>query len=184
MNSLIHNLTQTNSSIKYSLIRVAMGIILMFISAQIQIPLNPVPITFHTVGVLIIAMTYKRSEALWAFMVYLIAGAFGAPMFSGFLGGFGILIGPKGGYYLGMLLCVYIITTMRKNFGENRSLHLAIYGIIGIASIYAVGVPWLAYFIGFEKAMLFGFIPFIFTGILKALFTAATIRILKQKFIK
>ncbi len=173
-----------SSDIKYSIIRVILGIALMFISAQVQIPLQPIPITLHTVGTLIIALTYKRNEALTTFGSYLTIGAIGAPMFSGFIGGIDVLMGMKGGYYFGMLFCIYLITTMRKKFGESSLLHLTIYSLVGTFIIYAIGVPWLAHFIGIEKAIMLGGVPFIFTGALKALFTASTIRIISARSYK
>ena len=162
-------------------IHIVLGVILMCISAQVQIPVKPVPITLQTVGMLIIALTYTRARAMSAFSAYLILGALGAPVFSGFSSGIRIFAGSTGGYLIGMLLSVYIITTLRQKFGEKNLMHLFVYSIIGSASVFACGVPWLAYQIGFEKALQFGLLPFIIPGFVKALFTASTIRLFKQK---
>jgi biotin transport system substrate-specific component len=179
MKSLVQN--PSSSSSKYFVIRVFLGVMLMFISAQVQIPLEPVPVTLHTVGTLIIALIYTRAEAISALSMYLVIGALGAPVFSEFDGGIRHLAGPTAGYLVGMLFCVYIVTSLRQKFGEKSMMHLLVYSAIGSVTVFAFGVPWLAYLIGFEKAIQFGLLPFIIPGCVKAIFTASTVRLFKQK---
>lgn len=162
-------------------LRICLGVVLMFISAQVQIPMEPVPVTLHTVGMLIIALTYSRAEAVTAFSAYLVLGALGAPMFSGLSSGMSVLFGNTGGYLFGMLFCVYLVPTLRQKLGEESYMKLLAYSIVGSASVFAFGLPWLAYLIGFENAIQFGLLPFIIPGFVKALFTAATVRLFKQK---
>lgn len=160
-------------------LRVALGIILMFACAQVEIPLQPVPITLHTVGVLIIGLTYSKREAVTTLITYLLLGSIGMPMFAGLAGGFNHLIGKTGGYLFGMVLAVYVMTHLREKFGEDSLLKLTAYSIIGSICVFLLGLPQLALFVGFTNAIKFGLFPFIIPGIVKALFTVASIRLLK-----
>jgi len=163
-----------------SLVHIFLGSIFLFLCAQAQIPLKPVPITLQTAGILIIALCYNKREALSSVLTYITFGAFGLPVFSNFSGGIGVLTSTTGGYIAGFVLCIYIVTSCREKFGDNNIWKLSAYGIVGSASTLVCGVAYLSSFVGFEKAIQLGFLPFIIPGIAKALFVAASVRIINK----
>ena len=58
------------------------GTILLTLSAKIQTPLTPVPVTMQTFAVLLIGMAYGYKIGTAVVILYLIEGAFGLPVFA------------------------------------------------------------------------------------------------------
>jgi biotin transport system substrate-specific component len=162
-----------------ALIRILHGFVLLFLTSQISIPLNPIPITLQTVGVMLIGFTFNRSEAITAVSTYLIFGTLGMPIFADFSGGIAKLMGPTSGYLIGFLASVAIMTTIREYFPEDNLFIHFLNGLIGTSVTFIFGIFWLTRFVGIDQAIQLGFMPFIFTGILKILLTAFSVRYIK-----
>lgn len=183
MNYLITKL-EDNAFLK-SLLYMVSGVVLLFLTSQITIPLKPVPITMQTTGIIIIGTIYNRKDAILSILSYLALGAIGLPMFANFSGGLYEFTGKTGGYLIGFLAAVTVMTTINEYIKKDNFFSMFINSLIGTAVIFIFGIGWLSTFIGLEKAIIFGFMPFIISGILKALITTLSIRYIKfGKFIK
>jgi len=70
-------------------------------SALVAVTIGAVPLTMQTLVLALIALTQRPGRAALSVGVYLAAGLVGLPVFSGMRGGFGVVLGPTGGYLLG-----------------------------------------------------------------------------------
>ncbi len=155
------------------------GVFLLVLCTQISIPLEPVPITLQTVGVLLIGLTFTRKIALQSVALYLALGLAGAPVFTNFTGGFYKLMGPTGGYLIGFFMAVLCMTTLRKYLTPKNGFYIALNCVIGTLVIYSFGIAWLAHLIGFDAAIKGGLMPFILSGGVKIVLLALAVRYLK-----
>ncbi|MCF0229949.1 MAG: biotin transporter BioY [Parasporobacterium sp.] len=89
------------------LVYMAVGAVLITVCSWISIPFA-VPFTLQTFAVFFVIGLLGGKRATISILVYLILGAVGVPVFSGFRGGAAALIGPTGGYILGFLLMALI----------------------------------------------------------------------------
>lgn len=149
------------------LLPVALGCALLALFSKINIPLEPVPISLQTVALMFIGLIYTRANAIQSVAAYLSLGALGLPVFASGIG-VSMLIGPKGGYLLGFLAAVATMTLVRDKWLSKKTwLHQIVLCAIGTIIVFALGVSWLAYFIGMEKAIAFGIVPFILPSMIK-----------------
>ncbi len=147
---------------------IAVGLLMLFTASQISIPIKPVPITLQTIAVLLIALIFERKAALSTIAIYIGLGLTGFPMFAGFSGGAHVLAGPTGGYIAGFAAAIWVITLPQfEKYRTKGFIALLMLSLLGQAIIFATGLIVLSSFIGFEKAIQLGFIPFLIPGIVK-----------------
>jgi biotin transport system substrate-specific component len=146
---------QKSRNIAYS----AAFIGLISLGAWVSIPFFPVPLTLQTLFVLLAGMVLKR-YAVVPVSLYVVLGALGLPVFHSGVAGFGILLGPTGGYLFGFVCAALIIGFAY----EYPSALLRITGLLtGTCMIYVCGVVWLIYSLGggLIPAVTAGVLPFI-----------------------
>jgi biotin transport system substrate-specific component len=148
------------------------GSILIALSARIQIPMWPVPVTMQTFAVLLIALAYGRRLALATVGLYLLQGAAGLPVFAGG-GGLAYFAGPTAGYLLSYLAVALLVGRMGDGGWSRSVLGVTVAMLAGSAIIYICGASWLALFVGVEKAVTLGVLPFLVGDALKAALAAA-----------
>jgi len=158
---------QTNSFLRGHLLPVALGIGLLTLFSKIYIPLQPVPITLQTVAVMLIGLLYSRTNAIQTVAMYLALGALGMPVFAGPVAGMAKLIGPTGGYLVGFLSAVIVMTTLRTWLNKPTFMHQTALCVAGTVALFACGITWLTYLSNFEAAITAGILPLIVPSILK-----------------
>lgn len=152
------------------------GSIALWISAKVQIPFYPVPLTLQTLVVLIIGMAYGWKLGAATVALYLLQGAMGLPVFAGTPEkgiGLAYMIGPTGGYLVGFLLAAAAVGYL-ANRGWDRNVFTAgLAMLIGNALIYIPGVFWLGSVLGWDKPILeFGLTPFLLGDLFKLVLAA------------
>ena len=158
-----------------------LGTAVLALSAKVQIPFWPVPMTMQTFVVLILGMAYGARLGAATLALYLIEGAVGIPVFATG-SGIAYIAGPTGGYLIGFLLAAYTIGWL-ANQGWDRSMIKTLGAmLVGTAIIFIFGIAWLSTFIGFEKAVAAGLTPFILSEALKIALAVIIMPLLWKRF--
>lgn len=133
--------TATVSSTKaLSLVYISLGAALIAICSWISIP-TAVPFTLQTFAVFTVLLLLGGERGTIATLVYVLIGAVGVPVFSGFTGGVGILFGNTGGYIIGFIFMGLIYILFTKLFGKKTAVRIAAL-ILGLIVCYAFGTAW------------------------------------------
>lgn len=165
-----------NVKIKSEVIKIALGVLVLFAGSQIAIPLEPVPVTMQTVAVMLIGLLYSRWSGVTTVVLYTALGGMGLPMFQGFEGGLLHLYGPTAGYIVGFSASVFVMATLRQRFKLNSFWGILFNCIIGTLVVFIFGVSWLASIVGLKNAIMFGVAPFIIPGAAKAFLLSSAVR--------
>ena len=132
------------------------------ILAPLSIPIGPVPISFTNLAIYLSLYLLGWKKGTISYLIYLLLGLVGLPVFSGFTGGPSKLAGPTGGYLIGFIFLALIAGLFVNKFPKNRIL--AVVGmLIGMAITYIFGTEWLAIQLkmSFVAALSVGVIPYL-----------------------
>ncbi len=168
------NLTSYDISLFKKLVLLFAGVVVLAICAQLKVPFYPVPITMQTLAVMLIGFTYGARLGSSTVLVYLSLGAIGAPVFAGGAG-LAYMSGPTGGYLFGFLVAVYIIGYVTEKGYGRTFISTLLLALLGTIVFYVFGVAWLTTILGFEKAIKFGLIPFLYGDVLKMFLLAFSV---------
>jgi biotin transport system substrate-specific component len=143
------------------------GSLLVAVSAQVVVPMVPVPMTMQPFAVIVIGAAYGSRLGFATLLLYIAEGALGLPVFAGMKGGPAVLVGPTAGYIVGFALAAGAVGWLAER-GWDRSILTTIVAMtVGMALIYIPGVAWLASLIGTEKAIAAGMLPFLYGDAVK-----------------
>ncbi|WP_026518826.1 biotin transporter BioY [Butyrivibrio sp. FCS006] len=122
------------------LVYIAIGAALIAICSWISIP-TAVPFTLQTFAVFFVLLALGGERGTLATLVYVLLGAVGVPVFAGFSGGIGVLLGNTGGYIIGFLFTGLIYILFTKFFKKSIVMKVVAL-VIGLAVCYAFGTAW------------------------------------------
>lgn len=153
--------------------------------AQVKflLPWTPVPVTGQTFAVLLAGVLLGSRWGGVSMAMYIIFGMAGVPWFVGFSGGFGVVLGPSGGYLIGFILAALFLGYFTDNFTKSRNFFsmlilmlFANFVLIHLPGLLQLGL-WLHISniteLTFWKLLSMGTIPFAFGDILKIIAAAA-----------
>ena len=113
-------------------------------SAQIQVPMQPVPMTMQSLVVLLVGIAYGPRLGAATVLLYLAQGLIGLPVFAGFRAGPAALAG-----------------WLAAQGWARGALRTAATLLAGHAVLFAFGTTWLGLLIGFDRAVALGLLPFL-----------------------
>ena len=152
----------------------------------IAIPISPVPVSLATLAIYLTLMIIGLVDGTISVIIYVILGFAGAPVFTGFTGGVGKVLGPTGGYIIGyiflaMIEGIFVERARGARPYEKASAIVFLGMLLGTLVLYAFGSLWLARQanMSLAAALSVGALPFIIGDIVKmivALFVGTKIR--------
>jgi biotin transport system substrate-specific component len=156
------------------MIQTAVMVVVITVCAWITIPLA-VPFTLQTFAVFLSLRLLGGKWGSCSILVYLLLGAVGVPVFAGFKGGVGALLGPTGGYLLGFLICALLYWLLEKPCRAKARIEDLVL-LCGLFLCYAFGTAWFVYVMGMKngagsmgivQALLLCVVPFIIPDLVK-----------------
>ena len=124
----------------YDIVYIAVFAVLMAVCSWISIPAQ-VPFTLQTFGVFVAVGVLGGKRGTLAVLVYILLGTVGVPVFAGFSGGIGALLGNSGGYIIGFLFSALVMWGIEKAFGRKPVVQI-LSMVLGLVVCYAFGTVW------------------------------------------
>lgn len=153
---------------------------LLAICSWICVPLGEIAFTLQTFCVFLTLDLLGGKRGSLSILIYLLLGALGLPVFSGFRGGLGVLLGTSGGYIWGFLAAAGAFWGVRALFPRLPSLFPM---LLGLAVCYFFGTAWyLAVYLqgrGLAGVLLQCVVPFVLPDLFKLVLALLLSRKLK-----
>ena len=190
MKNKIQNLTGT-----------ALMAAILCIIGPVMIPVGVIPLSLANMVVYLIILLLGKRKAGISVVIYLLLGAVGIPVFSGFGAGIGIIFGPTGGYLIGYLVLCWISGTIlekiylngkrrnEKNIEQKKKEKCNKMGkellslVAGTVGLYFWGTCWLMFQanMSFASALAVGVVPFLVFDIIKMILAISLANSIKKR---
>ncbi len=130
---------------------IALGAVLMSLCALITVPFA-IPFTMQTFALFFLIYYFGGRLAFASAFMYICIGCVGLPVFSSFGAGFGVLIGPTGGFIVGFPICCLVYSMLLRLLPEFK-LKTAALSAVSLLTCYLFGCAWGMLYSG-EKGFL------------------------------
>ncbi len=125
-----------------NIVYISLCAIIPAICSWITIPMV-VPFTLGTFGIFLITLILGGKKGTIAVSIYILLGVIGLPVFSGFRGGIGTLLGNTGGYIIGYIFMSLIMWGMERWAVSHKGIRI-LSMILGLCACYTCGTLWFA----------------------------------------
>lgn len=175
-------INNSRAMVAYPLLMLA-GIVLITVSAKIQVPFWPVPMTLQTMAIALVAAVYGLRLGVSTIVGYLALGAMGVPVFAGPVAGLAYMVGPTAGFLAGFVVLTAIVGFAVERMGKLGFWKTLGAMLVGDLMLFTLGFVWLGYFfvtgsgatlggaIAWEK----GVQPYILADLFKMTLAAASV---------
>ena len=159
----------------------------------VPVPMSPVPLSLSLFAVYLAAVLLGAKRVAICVLIYVLIGMVGLPVFSGFSGGIGVLLGPTGGYIIGYIPCALLtgVLAERKRLvkteaeQQKRVQHWrkitwnTVAMVLGTLICYACGTAWFLVIMGgtytLMQALVICVVPYLIFDIIKIVAAAAIV---------
>lgn len=150
---------------------VALFAAIISVLSILQIP-TPwgVPFTLQTFAIALCAYVLGAKYGTFSTIVYILVGAVGLPVFAGMTSGFGVIMGPTGGYIIGFILmalfCGIGFSFFKK--GKKGIIFLILLSLLGLACCHGIGIIQLKnyYEMTWAAAAMAGTVPYLLKDVI------------------
>ncbi len=151
----------------------------------IPLPFSPVPVTMGLCGVYLTALVLPPRYAAMAQILYILIGAAGMPVFSGFRAGAAVLVSPTGGYLTSYPAIAWIISWLYRRLvtrTPNRIVAAPIAILAGLCVCYTAGTLWLCILTGITlvQGLTMAVVPFILPDVVKIIIVASAVPLIDR----
>lgn len=169
------------SSKAYWLSYIAMFSALMCIGAPFCIYIGSIPITLSLFLVFLTALFLPPVQAFLSMLIYVLLGAVGLPVFSGFTGSVSVIASFTGGFILAYPLVAFLVSFISRQSRGKIVLPLAFF--TGLMVLYIVGSLWYMWVsdTSLKIALTISVLPFMVFDILKAVFATIIFSAIRKR---
>jgi len=148
--------------------KIAVSCALVCAISPLSITIGIIPFSLSIFIIFLASALNKPYQSLLVVILYILIGVIGVPVFSNFSSGFGVILGPTGGYIIGYIPAAFIISFLIERHKDNI-VYYFISMILALIVCYLIGTIWYSILvkISFFKAFKVCVLPFILIDMAK-----------------